>query len=168
MNVPALLRAYRRKWWAYLPLQLLGLYLLYDGFRANEKDFAALYRATAAGTITGLDAGDHEYSVTVELNGNRLHLAMKNPLDIFATDEIRVITGKEVVPVIATEEDILFAIGEAFKGEGTESDAILKEFQDDVSIDTCEKCGGVWLDSGELDQLTKKEKSGFLGKLWGG
>lgn len=45
----------------------------------------------------------------------------------------------------------------------------LKESKiDEVSIDTCEKCGGVWLDSGELDQLTKKEKSGFLGKLWGG
>jgi uncharacterized protein len=38
---------------------------------------------------------------------------------------------------------------------------------EEVSIDTCEKCGGVWLDSGELEQLTKREKSGWLGRLWG-
>ena len=29
-----------------------------------------------------------------------------------------------------------------------------------------EKCGGVWLDSGELQQLTHKEKSGWFGRLW--
>ncbi len=39
---------------------------------------------------------------------------------------------------------------------------------DEVSIDTCEKCGGVWLDSGELEQLTKRESGGFFGKLFGG
>jgi type IV pilus assembly protein PilB len=38
-------------------------------------------------------------------------LAMKNPLDIFAIDEIRLITGRDVEPVIATEEDIILAIG---------------------------------------------------------
>ena len=87
-------------------------------------------------TLISQDLARRYKVIPVQLDGTRLHLAMKNPLDIFATDEIRVITGKEVVPVIATEEDILYAIGEAFKGEGTESDAILKEFQDDVSIDT--------------------------------
>lgn len=33
-----------------------------------------------------------------------------------------------------------------------------------VEIDTCEKCGGVWLDSGELEQLTKRE-SGWFSRL---
>ena len=36
-----------------------------------------------------------------------------------------------------------------------------------VSIDTCDKCAGVWLDSGELQQLTQKETGGFFGRLWG-
>ncbi len=36
---------------------------------------------------------------------------------------------------------------------------------EDVEIDTCDKCGGVWLDSGELEQLTKRE-SGWFGRLW--
>ena len=39
---------------------------------------------------------------------------------------------------------------------------------EDVSVDTCEKCGGVWLDSGELEQLTKREGGGFFSRLMGG
>jgi len=48
----------------------------------------------------------------------------------------------------------------------------LQESQvDEVSIETCEKCGGAWLDSGELEKLTKRETGGgegFFSKLWGG
>jgi uncharacterized protein len=44
----------------------------------------------------------------------------------------------------------------------------LKETKfDEVSIDTCEKCAGVWLDSGELEQLiTREGGGGFFGRLW--
>jgi phage FluMu protein Com len=37
---------------------------------------------------------------------------------------------------------------------------------EEVLIDTCDKCGGVWLDSGELEQLTRKEAGGWLSRLW--
>jgi len=44
--------------------------------------------------------------------------------------------------------------------------ASLKESKfEEVSIDTCEKCGGVWLDAGELQQLTQREKGGWLSGL---
>ncbi len=47
-------------------------------------------------------------------------------------------------------------------------DGTLHESQfEGVSIDTCDKCAGVWLDSGELQQLTQKETGGFFGRLWG-
>ena len=47
-------------------------------------------------------------------------------------------------------------------------DGSLKENTfESVSIDTCDKCGGVWLDSGELEQLTRKEGGGWLSRLWG-
>ena len=44
----------------------------------------------------------------------------------------------------------------------------LKENQfEEVTIDTCENCGGVWLDSGELEQLTRKpESAGWFSRLW--
>ena len=35
---------------------------------------------------------------------------------------------------------------------------------EEVAIDTCEKCGGVWLDSCEFEQLTKK-KLGWFGRF---
>ena len=46
-------------------------------------------------------------------------------------------------------------------------DGSLKESTfEEVLIDTCDKCGGVWLDSGELEQLTKKDKSGWFSRYW--
>ena len=46
-------------------------------------------------------------------------------------------------------------------------DGTLKESKfEEVLIDTCDKCGGVWLDSGELEQLTKKETGGWFGRYW--
>ncbi len=66
-------------------------------------------------------------------------------------------------------------VAEEAKAAGTSSmrcprcDGNLQETKvEDVSIDTCDKCGGVWLDSGELEQLTKREGGGFFGKLFGG
>jgi uncharacterized protein with PIN domain len=37
---------------------------------------------------------------------------------------------------------------------------------EEVLIDTCDKCGGVWLDSGELEQVTRKE-GGWFKRLLG-
>ena len=47
-------------------------------------------------------------------------------------------------------------------------DGDLKESKvEQVAIDTCEKCGGIWLDSGELEELTKRDKGGWFSRLWG-
>lgn len=37
---------------------------------------------------------------------------------------------------------------------------------EEISIDTCDKCGGVWLDPGELEQLTRRESGGFFSRFW--
>jgi uncharacterized protein with PIN domain len=50
-------------------------------------------------------------------------------------------------------------------------DGSLKESKvEEVLIDSCEKCGGVWLDSGELEKLTTRqnESGGWLSRLWTG
>lgn len=64
-------------------------------------------------------------------------------------------------------------VSEEAKAAGTSSmkcprcDGTLQESKlEEVSIDTCEKCGGVWLDSGELEQLTKRDSGGFFSRLW--
>lgn len=60
------------------------------------------------------------------------------------------------------------------KAAGTSSmacprcDGHLKESKvEQVTIDTCEKCGGIWLDSGELEELTKRDKGGWFSRFWG-
>lgn len=65
-------------------------------------------------------------------------------------------------------------VSEEAKAAGTSSmgcprcDGSLKETKfEAVSIDTCEKCGGVWLDSGELEKLAKKDNGGWLSGLLG-
>jgi len=36
-----------------------------------------------------------------------------------------------------------------------------------VQIDACDKCGGVWLDANELAAVTKRDESGWFGRLFG-
>lgn len=38
---------------------------------------------------------------------------------------------------------------------------------EDVQIDRCNKCNGVWLDAGELERLTGHDEShGWLSRMW--
>ncbi|MDQ2922262.1 MAG: zf-TFIIB domain-containing protein [Acidobacteriota bacterium] len=64
-------------------------------------------------------------------------------------------------------------LSEEAKAAGTSSmkcprcDGALKESKvEEVTIDTCETCGGVWLDSGELEKRSKQENGGFFNRLW--
>ena len=65
-------------------------------------------------------------------------------------------------------------VAEEAKAAGTSSmrcprcDGNLTESKfEEVLIDTCDNCGGVWLDSGELEQLTRKEGGGWFRRLVG-
>lgn len=46
------------------------------------------------------------------------------------------------------------------------------EVYDEVNVDRCDTCGGVWLDAGELEQIIGKESDGGSGRwfraLWPG
>ncbi|MCS6950487.1 MAG: type II secretion system ATPase GspE [bacterium] len=63
-------------------------------------------------------------AIPISLQNGRLMVAMVNPLDIFAIDEIRLITGKDVEPVIATEEDVLNALNTAYRQEAAVTDVL--------------------------------------------
>ncbi len=53
----------------------------------------------------------------IERAGSRLTLAMSDPLNVFAIDDVRISTGLEVDPVIASEAEIEAAIAECY-GQG--------------------------------------------------
>ena len=38
---------------------------------------------------------------------------------------------------------------------------------ENIKIDVCDKCHGVWLDAGELAQLTHRDEGGWFGKIFG-
>lgn len=37
---------------------------------------------------------------------------------------------------------------------------------ENVQIDICDKCGGVWLDAGELQQIARQNNEGWLKRLF--
>ena len=44
---------------------------------------------------------------------------------------------------------------------------VLKEvFIEDIPIDTCDKCAGTWLDSGEMEKLTQTDIAKWFRNLW--
>jgi uncharacterized protein with PIN domain len=46
-------------------------------------------------------------------------------------------------------------------------DGTLKEVMiEHVAIDSCDKCAGTWLDSGELEQLTRTDTARWFRNLW--
>jgi type IV pilus assembly protein PilB len=76
-------------------------------------------------------------AIPITRDSNRLCVAMANPLDIFAIDELRLSTGYEIEPMIAVEEDLLSAIGNYYKAETNVSDAlagVMKDFDGDIEI----------------------------------
>ncbi len=68
--------------------------------------------------------------VPVAKDNGKITLAMKNPLDIFAIDEIRLMTGSEVEPVMATEEDVLQAINRVYRTESDVSEVVSNVIRD--------------------------------------
>lgn len=37
--------------------------------------------------------------------------------------------------------------------------------QEEVVVDRCDTCGGIWLDAGELELLTAREEGGWFGRF---
>ncbi|MEI7986170.1 MAG: GspE/PulE family protein [Armatimonadota bacterium] len=67
-------------------------------------------------------------SLPIERHGNRIIVAMVNPLDIFAIDEIRLITGLDVEPMIVIEEDLHGALQQYYRSEGEVLAGVIRDF----------------------------------------
>lgn len=73
--------------------------------------------------------------VPIAREDGKITLAMKNPLDIFAIDEIRLITGAEIEPVIATEEDVVATINRVYRSE-SDVTAVVSSVIKDIDADS--------------------------------
>lgn len=108
-------------------------------------------------TLTKLipEKAARQYSVIpIAKIGNVLTLAMSDPLNIFAIDDIKALTNYEIQPVVATENDIKEAINHYY-GAYTEeiSKAIDEISSEDVVVETEED---EELDVSEIAEESKK------------
>jgi type IV pilus assembly protein PilB len=95
--------------------------------------------SAAVATLIPEDVATRFGVVPIERKGRILKVAMSNPSNIFAIDDIKFITGLEVQPVVAAESEIKDAIDKYFDSadtlqevlEGLEEDVELVEDEDD-------------------------------------
>jgi len=66
-------------------------------------------------------------------SGRRLTVAMVNPTNIFALDDIKFITGFEVDPVVAPEPQVKKALDKYYDSAGTMAD-VMKGMEDDLAV----------------------------------
>jgi len=105
--------------------------------------------------------------VPIAKKNGKLTLAMKNPLDIFAIDEVRMMTGIDVEPAIASEEDIINAISRTYRRQidvGEQIDSVIKEF-DTGDIDFGAGSGGDDDEEISIEQLRELSEEAPVIKL---
>ncbi len=70
-------------------------------------------------------------AMPISLEGNTLIVAMKDPRHVFALDDIKLITGKDIQPAVATEE-ILNKLINRFYRDGEDMDELAKAVLEEV------------------------------------
>lgn len=76
-------------------------------------------------------------TIPLEKKENKLAVAMANPLDVFVIDELRLATGLEIEPGIASEDDINATLSSFYKVDVNVNDAlagVMKDFDSDIEI----------------------------------
>lgn len=76
-------------------------------------------------------------AIPLEHEGNKLVVAMANPLDIFVIDELRLTTGLEIDPVIAVEDDLNQALATLYKIDLNVNDAltnVMRDFDGEIEV----------------------------------
>jgi len=91
----------------------------------------------------------------------------KGELDKYTTEKITIIDASSVGAALDKEMDTK-------EGKCPKCLVAMKkvpyEKEPSITLDVCEKCGGIWLDSTEIDRVERanKEKVGFLGLFFKG
>jgi type IV pilus assembly protein PilB len=70
-------------------------------------------------------------AMPIRIEGNTLVVAMKDPRHVFALDDIRLITGKEIQPAVATDESLAHLISRFYR-DGTDMDELARAVMEEV------------------------------------
>jgi len=86
-------------------------------------------------TMVSLDLARKYTALPVKLEGEELVCALSDPANIFALDDIRIVTGRQIRPVVAAESDILQAI-DRFSSSQANLDDIVDDLEQAISAGT--------------------------------
>ncbi|MBN6186527.1 type II secretion system ATPase GspE [Aneurinibacillus sp. BA2021] len=92
----------------------------------------SLYRYKMDPTLSSLlseEIAKRYLVVPLKRDGDKLTVAMVDPMDYYAIDEMRISTGCTIVPVIATKEEIQRAIGRMYGMQDS-----VRELMDDMAL----------------------------------
>lgn len=68
----------------------------------------------------------------ISFHNDKIYVAMTDPLNIFALDDVRLFSGHEVVPLIATKDEIMRAIEKNYSSQHVEN--VVKEMAKEDSV----------------------------------
>lgn len=102
------------------------------------------------------DLAKHYQIIPVSKMGHALTVAMADPLNVFAIDDVKSLTGFEINPIIAEQKEILQMIERYYEEPATQVlDEIIKDISDmDIEVVRAAREGG--MDMQELVRLTKE------------
>jgi len=93
------------------------------------------YHIDAAATALIPEAVSRRYrALPIDERDGKLLVAMSDPANVYALDDIRTITGREVQPVVATANDVEQAI-QKFSGMGDQVEALATEAAEGLEAD---------------------------------
>jgi type IV pilus assembly protein PilB len=102
------------------------------------------------------DVASKFMALPVSKSGRKLVVAMANPSNIFALDDIKFITGYEVEPHVASDAAIKRALDRAYDSAGTMAD-VMKGFEEDLAVveedDSNEADGSAQMDEAPIVKL---------------
>ncbi|MFC1709870.1 GspE/PulE family protein, partial [Candidatus Omnitrophota bacterium] len=98
----------------------------------------------------------HYQIIPISKIGQTLTLAMADPLNIFAIDDVKTLTGYEINPIIAQQAEVLSAIEKYYDDSATQ---VIEDIIDDISdekLELIKQDKESYLDDRELTKLTQE------------
>ncbi|MDI6891851.1 MAG: ATPase, T2SS/T4P/T4SS family [Actinomycetota bacterium] len=94
------------------------------------------YQIDVSAAVTISEDMARRYTVLpLSFEGNKLVVAMADPANIFAIDDLRIVTGYDIKPVVTTESDLLAVIGQYFRAGEAVEEEIEKAAEGEVALE---------------------------------
>ena len=90
-------------------------------------DLAKLQIDPAVTKLVPADVVHKYHVIPVKRSGATLNLAMVDPTDVFAIDDIKFMTGYEIEPMVASEASVMAAIARSYDASNKELQTVLKD-----------------------------------------